>query len=340
MLGLGHNRLNTIAPRSPGQMGLVCAGLFLLLGLWTGTAQAQDAGNHTVPVEVYWQQVAEALSTIRTLQGSGEEAVDDALSALAAEFESIAEVELADGRRIPLDSSYLAARLKEPDPDLAQLEAYLTVVQTSRDRWPEPSHDSQDLLPLAEILARPEFQVRQEEPGPLDQLWQRILDSLRELLVAIFPESAGGFAPLIRGLLTVIGIVALVAALVFTLRGILGDIVADEESPLGEYDGLALVNADQALQEAHTYSRRGDYRSAVRYLYISCLLSLEERELLRYDRAQTNQEYLRNVAGKPELADTLRDVIDVFDRVWYGFQSLDEKAFSHYAGRVEQLRQQ
>ena len=51
-------------------------------------------------------------------------------------------------------------------------------------------------------------------------------------------------------------------------------------------------------------------------------------------------EYLRGVAGKPELAAILRDVIDVFDRVWYGFQSMDEKAFAHYARRVEQLRQQ
>jgi hypothetical protein len=67
---------------------------------------------------------------------------------------------------------------------------------------------------------------------------------------------------------------------------------------------------------------------------------LEERQLVRYDRTQTNQEYLRSVAGQPELANTLRDVIDVFDRVWYGFQSLDERAFSHYASRVEQLRQQ
>ena len=67
---------------------------------------------------------------------------------------------------------------------------------------------------------------------------------------------------------------------------------------------------------------------------------LEERGLVRNDRTQTNQEYLRSVAGRPELASVLRDVIDVFDRVWYGFQALDEQAFAHYAGRVEQLRQQ
>jgi hypothetical protein len=78
----------------------------------------------------------------------------------------------------------------------------------------------------------------------------------------------------------------------------------------------------------------------VRYLYLSSLLLLEERDLIRYDRSQTNQEYLRSVAGRPELAVILQDVIDVFDRVWYGFQSLDSRAYAQYQARVEQLRRQ
>ena len=102
----------------------------------------------------------------------------------------------------------------------------------------------------------------------------------------------------------------------------------------------ASLTAESALRRAQTLSQGGDYRTAVRYLYLSTLLLLEERGLLRYDRSQTNREYLRSLKGRPELASVLRDVIEVFDRVWYGFQPLDEAAYHHYAAQVQNLQQQ
>jgi hypothetical protein len=77
---------------------------------------------------------------------------------------------------------------------------------------------------------------------------------------------------------------------------------------------------------------------AVRYLYLSALLLLEERGLLRYDRSQTNREYLRGVVHRPDLAAILQEVVEVFDRVWYGFQPIDEAEVSHYTARVAELR--
>jgi len=324
----------------PLLIGLALGVLLLLLDSSTNLAQAQDGPGQAVPVEAYWRQVEQALRTVQDLGEMDAEEARTALDDLAVEFGTIAAVELVDGRRLPLDNSYLVARLQDPEPDLERLEATLTAMLAARNRWPDPSHDSQDLAPLAEILARPEFQTVQEELGPLERLWQRITEALQDLLFRLFPESAGGLGPLIRLVLTLAGFVALIAAFIFVLRSVMGDIIVDEESLANGEHGSALLSADQALAQARDHSRRGDYRSAVRYLYISSLMLLEERDLIRYDRTQTNQEYLRGVAGRPELAAILRDVIDVFDRVWYGFQSLDEQAFSHYANRVEQLRQQ
>ena len=75
------------------------------------------------------------------------------------------------------------------------------------------------------------------------------------------------------------------------------------------------LTADAALQRAQTFSAGGDYRTAVRYLYLSTLLLLEERGLFRYDRSLTNREYLRRVAHDPTLSAILQDVVEVFDRV-------------------------
>jgi hypothetical protein len=66
---------------------------------------------------------------------------------------------------------------------------------------------------------------------------------------------------------------------------------------------------------------------------------LDEQGLLRYDRSRTNREYLRSISSRPELADPLRDVIDVFDRVWYGFESVDEQTYQSYREHVEELQE-
>jgi len=98
------------------------------------------------------------------------------------------------------------------------------------------------------------------------------------------------------------------------------------------------LNADQAYQRADELSSQGDYRHAIRYLYLSALLFLEERGLLRYDRSKTNREVLDSVTNLSELANGLAEVIEVFDRVWYGFYPLDEAAYRRYATRVAELR--
>jgi len=68
-------------------------------------------------------------------------------------------------------------------------------------------------------------------------------------------------------------------------------------------------------------------------------LVLDEKRLMRYDRSRTNREYLRSLSSKPELVKPLRDVIDVFDRVWYGFENVDEQTYQSYVKRVDELRE-
>jgi hypothetical protein len=116
--------------------------------------------------------------------------------------------------------------------------------------------------------------------------------------------------------------------------------VAQAEVELDAAAAGELLTADTAFKKAQGLADAGDYRTAVRYLYLSSLLMLDERGLLRYDRSQTNREYLRSVAHLPQLAALLREVIEVFDRVWYGYYPLDEITYAEYATRVAELRQQ
>ncbi len=130
--------------------------------------------------------------------------------------------------------------------------------------------------------------------------------------------------------------VLMIVVLLYMARGLFLDFAP--ETRLADAAAVdEILTAESALKRAHTFSAAGDYRTAVRYLYLSALLVLDERGLLRYDRSLTNREYLKTVAHLPEVAPILAEVVDVFDRVWYGYQPLDAAAFNQYAARVAEL---
>ncbi|MCS7059549.1 MAG: DUF4129 domain-containing protein [Anaerolineae bacterium] len=93
----------------------------------------------------------------------------------------------------------------------------------------------------------------------------------------------------------------------------------------------------EAVTRAQHASALQDYRLAVRLLYLACLLRLDERGALRYDRTQTNREYVRQIADRPALAEALRQVVEVFDDVWYGFRPITPQGYQAFEQHVRQL---
>ncbi len=328
--------LTQLTSHRPWLLGFLA--IFLLLPSTARMNQGQPV--EILPVDVYWQLVDETLKAVMVLTASTPEDNRLELAQWADRWEAITAVQLKDGTIMPIETSFLVGKLRDPEVSLSQLESLVRALQESEHNWAEPSQGQGSLIPLEEILTQPEFTWTEDEPTIIDRIWQAISEQLLKLLARISPSAASGFGPLIQTALTIAGIVILAGALIFTFRGLLADLVSEADSTNDGELGDEYISADQALQRAQDSSTGGDYRSAVRYLYLSSLLLLEERGLIRYDRSQTNQEYLRSVAGRPELAAVLRDVIDVFDRVWYGFQTLDHAAYAQYRARVEQLRQQ
>ena len=95
---------------------------------------------------------------------------------------------------------------------------------------------------------------------------------------------------------------------------------------------------DERQKQAGEIARGGDYRAAMRYLYLSALLWLDERDMLRYDRALTNREYLERLRDNAMLRERLRPMVETFDQVWYGHAPLDAQALAAYRAQVEALR--
>lgn len=141
--------------------------------------------------------------------------------------------------------------------------------------------------------------------------------------------------PLWAWLLLVAGPLFLVIGVVIVLRGqrAAREVEAETEEEIDAPTPSAAVDRARQLFAA------GNYREAVRYLFLAALRVLDEREVLRFEQALTNRELLGRARSNIALATTLSPVVATFDRVWYGFEPLTAADYDLLVKQVERLKQ-
>ncbi len=257
------------------------------------------------------------------------------LEQVAANLTQTTQVRVADDIVVPVNNDWLAAALDKPDPDLPFIDARLGALLDALVQ-PDPVVPTDARQRLDTILNHPPFA---EVEQPRLTLIGRLLDWVLRLLARVFRQaevdSVTGQAMTL--MIAGIGMLLLLGMLIYLLRGLRGSWV--RESQMNDTDDPeAYLTANTALHQATMLARGGDYRTAVRYLYLSSLLWLDERGMLRYDRALTNREYLERLNDNPELRLRLVPIVDTFDRVWYGHMALDAESFAAYQQQVDGLR--
>jgi len=124
--------------------------------------------------------------------------------------------------------------------------------------------------------------------------------------------------------------------LVFTLVGLILYMVFSNiqieksldhvEDDFEEIENIEDVDADAAYKAAVA---AGDYRLAIRMHFIKCLQVLAEKDHIEWEREKTNRDYNREISNS-EVKRTFREVATIFERCWYGEESLDVIAFRRY----------
>ncbi|HEY0737602.1 MAG TPA: DUF4129 domain-containing protein [Herpetosiphonaceae bacterium] len=317
--------------------------LLSLALLFLALIQGASAQSEPPTLAQYEQLVREAYAAATRSDRIG-------LDETAAQLTAAAEIALPDGTTLPVDNQWLADALAEEPPPYrliaARLGAILDAVGQTRN-----TQDPQALSKLDEVFSRPPFQDR-EAPSAWTQFWRSVGQAIENFFnslgnampnppsgpaTAPQPSSFGSLSP-VGWVMLVIGVLLVLALVLYAIRGVRGSLVRDakarEEAALEEEN----ITATEALDRAQDQARTGDYRTAVRYLYLSSLLWLDEHKLLRYDRSLTNREYLDQVRSNGPLSQQLAPVVSTFERVWYGKREIAEQDFLAYEAQIQELR--
>lgn len=275
------------------------------------------AGAQSLPPdeETFWARIRQTERLLRDIPAD-----EAARETLAAQVDTLwTEVDavlLEDGSTLPLDLAWLT-----PAPrDEAGLQTLYERVAALLDayRSGQAGEATPSLAALDEALRDPRFTYTESETPE----WE-----LPDLSV---PTIAPVLAQVALALL---GIAVVVWLLLRFARGL-----QTQGAQLAPAEGADPTTSTAARELAASSEELGDYRRAIRYLYLASLLLLDERGLIRYDPALTNREHLRQLRDKPEVLAHLRPVVNTFDRVWYGFAPVDATLYDQFRSEVEALQ--
>ena len=108
-------------------------------------------------------------------------------------------------------------------------------------------------------------------------------------------------------------------------KNIASDIAVVEEENASDPD-LLLRNA----------IRNGNYRLAVRYLYLQSLQRLSEKKFIELNSNKTNYEYVMEVR-RHKFANEFASLTLQYEYVWYGEYTVDERLFEQIQGSFTQF---
>jgi Domain of unknown function (DUF4129) len=304
--------------------------LLMVLGSWFLVLPPASAQDQSPDLPAYVALVRQAFAAAQRSDRLG-------LEQVASQLVATRSVRLPGGQSIGVDNGWLREALTGDDPDLQAIAARLGAILDALAQ-PNSSAPPDARERLKQILDNPPFKQPAADPNA-GSWWRDFWDWVGRVLEALLRPVGSAMRPASQALgwaILAIGGLLLAGVIGYLLLGLHRNMAAEARAAAD--DPEAGLTARSALDQASEIARSGDYRTAMRYLYLSALLWLDERDLLRYDRALTNREYLDHLHDNAALRERLRPVVETFDQVWYGHAPLDAQSFALYRAQVEALR--
>ena len=245
---------------------------------------------------------------------------------------------LLETARNTSDPDERTTRLTEASSRLAALGEHLNKIQ-AQSQGPDSASDEREKL--REIRSRSVFMQKGEDPitkfvkKVRNEVFAFLEKAYNKVIELLFGGNSGT-SWIFRGLV----IAGVVAALVLTFRMVKRMKRAPKKremkrTVLGEEIEAGTTSSDLA-DAALAAAKAGDFRGAVRKLYISLLYELSERNLIELEPNTTNHEYLAKISRFQPLVAPMRYLTDRFDYFWYGMFPSSAEDFSSFQARYNE----
>ena len=169
---------------------------------------------------------------------------------------------------------------------------------------------------------------RTRSPGRPLGLWQTGNQWLLFLLLAVLLSALGVFLLRLRRSRASVNAVGEAVPSILDLES--EDVGADE------------LPTDGWLGLAEELMAKGDFRLALRALYLGTLSFLSEEQLIRIAKFKSNRDYRRELSRKahslPELCSAFSDNVRLFDLSWYGMREVTEGVMTEFQDNWERIR--
>ena len=286
-------------------------------------ATAGIANADTVDLAAYRSRLRDA----RTLLLQARVAADAQRPALVERVRTTllqtTAVRTADGSVIALDDSSLARRLTATtaaiDAGIADVDQLVAIA----DRAANPPFDvAQANARLREVAA-----AEETRSGSND-----LFAAIGALLARLFPSGANLPPGSVELTLTIAGAGLLVVIGAILVRGVRERIRRETVQPGAHAEAAASAAVQLAAAERAALS--GDPRAALHAFYRYAILTLAERRMLRYEPSLTDRELLERASSLPQL-ETLRELISLHDRAWFGLKGATVEEADHARALAE-----
>lgn len=190
-------------------------------------------------------------------------------------------------------------------------------------------------LPVLNVCASEEQRYRNElkqKQTDSSISYQEYQVELEKLLA---PKPIQNFG--LKNVLLPLGIIAIGVVFIFFIKQIRMNIISNVSETETENIEQNVRTEKAALAQADIAEESNDFRSALRYLYLSAILHLQERGILPYDKSLTNREYLNQTQTDRDVLETLGPAVSIFDEVWYGKKPCNASTVSNYRDLLQEL---
>ena len=264
-----------------------------------------------------------------------------------------------EGRTLKVDNTWLYGALDaytaDRDPQskkakLAEIGDRLAALDAALIRAAETSTDKaggeQTRARLREILSHREYNEKEESrlAAFIRKIYNKVRDFMGELRDAIGRMLGKLFGSAAEGsVVSKILVILVVALFLFFILRLAMKIkprrkAARKRTVLGEEIEASATPGD-LFDAAMAAAQSGDFRGAVRKLYISLLYELSERSLIELDESATNHEYLARLSRFEPLVAPVSAMTDRFDVSWYGMFPTSQEEFSSCLARYNEAMQ-